>query len=86
MTYDSYHELAHITIIITGPPSAPMNLAFTSITSTSLVLMWDPPVNTGGRVDIIYNLWYQERGNSDVVNVGKVAITTGIITGTCPHY
>uniref|UniRef100_A0A8C9UZ63 Ephrin type-A receptor 6 n=1 Tax=Scleropages formosus TaxID=113540 RepID=A0A8C9UZ63_SCLFO len=49
------------TMACTRPPSAPRNLVF-NINETSLVLEWSPPVDTGGRRDLSYNVLCKKCG------------------------
>ncbi|GCB69998.1 hypothetical protein scyTo_0005587, partial [Scyliorhinus torazame] len=39
----------------TRPPSTPRNVIF-NINDSSLILEWSPPVDTGGRKDLTYNV------------------------------
>ncbi|RLV93199.1 hypothetical protein DV515_00013552 [Chloebia gouldiae] len=39
----------------TRPPSAPVNL-ISSVNGTSVTLEWGPPLDKGGRADIVYNV------------------------------
>ena len=57
------------------------NVRIESQTSDSVTLMWDPPVNFGGRNDTFYVLFYQEEGNTRRVAAGTVNTTMGTITG-----
>lgn len=68
---------------IAEPPSEPRNLMITYTTSTTITLSWDPPESLGGRVDIVYTIWYQESvdGSSDRVLVGTLNTTEATITG-----
>ncbi|RMB91744.1 hypothetical protein DUI87_31974 [Hirundo rustica rustica] len=38
-----------------GPPSAPVNL-ISSVNGTSVTLEWGPPLDKGGRADVVYNV------------------------------
>ncbi|XP_008402573.1 ephrin type-A receptor 6-like [Poecilia reticulata] len=49
----------------TRPPSAPRNL-ISLINDTALFLQWMPPINTGGRSDITYNVLCQRCDGGDV--------------------
>ncbi|XP_007553984.1 ephrin type-A receptor 6-like [Poecilia formosa] len=49
----------------TRPPSAPRNL-ISLINDTALFLQWTPPINTGGRSDITYNVLCQRCDGGDV--------------------
>ncbi|XP_069745522.1 ephrin type-A receptor 6 [Narcine bancroftii] len=43
------------TMACTRPPSTPQNVIF-NINNSSLILEWSPPVDTGGRKDLTYNV------------------------------
>ncbi|NXW04750.1 EPHA8 protein, partial [Fregetta grallaria] len=45
----------------TRPPSAPVNL-ISSVNGTSVTLEWGPPLDKGGRADIVYNVLKQKHG------------------------
>ncbi|PKU34662.1 ephrin type-a receptor 8 [Limosa lapponica baueri] len=47
--------LCKIQAIPTGPPSAPVNL-ISSVNGTSVTLEWGPPLDKGGRADVVYNV------------------------------
>ena len=54
------------------------------VTSTTLSLAWEPPLNLGGRNDLSYSIAYQEDGTQDMIPVasavkGTFATITGII-------
>ena len=69
-------------IFSSEPPSPVTNVRIVSRTSDSVTLVWDPPVNFGGRNDTVYVLFYQEEGSSSRVEVVTVNTTMGTITGT----
>lgn len=47
--------LSFVFLQLTGPPSPPRNLMF-NLNDTSLMLEWSPPIDTGGRRDLTYNV------------------------------
>ena len=63
------------------PPSGVRNVRLKPWTPDSITLMWDPPVNFGGRNDTVYVLFYQEEGSSSRVEAVTVNTTMGTITG-----
>ncbi|XP_075450154.1 ephrin type-A receptor 6 isoform X2 [Ascaphus truei] len=50
------------TMACTKPPSAPRNVNF-NINETALYLEWSPPVDTGGRKDLTYNVLCKKCGS-----------------------
>ncbi|XP_072370012.1 ephrin type-A receptor 6 isoform X1 [Scyliorhinus torazame] len=48
-------EIDPPTMACTRPPSTPRNVIF-NINDSSLILEWSPPVDTGGRKDLTYNV------------------------------
>ena len=62
------------------PPGPPTNVQVVSVTPTTVVLRWDPPLYTGGRDDVMYKLWYQPQGGSREL-FNTVEDTMGNITG-----
>nr|XP_040060189.1 ephrin type-A receptor 6-like [Gasterosteus aculeatus aculeatus] len=52
------------TVACTRPPSAPRNLV-SLINDTALFLQWTPPIDTGGREDITYNVLCQRCDGRD---------------------
>ena len=57
------------------------NVRIESLTSDSVTLVWDPPVNFGGRNDTVYVLFYQEEQSSRRIEGDTVNTTMGTITG-----
>lgn len=53
--YSSSAHPAAIPASLPGPPSAPVNL-ISSVNGTSVTLEWGPPLDKGGRADIVYNV------------------------------
>ena len=68
-------------IFSSEPPSPVMNVQIGLRTSDSVTLVWNPPVNFGGRNDTVYVLSYQEEGSSRRVEAVTVNTTMGTITG-----
>ena len=63
------------------PPSPVTNVRIESQTSDSVTLVWDPPVNFGGRNDTVYVLSYQQEGSNRRVEAVIVNTTMGTISG-----
>ena len=64
------------------PPSPPLNVFLVNLTETTALLRWEPPLNDGGRGDLVYALSYQEDGTDTIVEFGRVGNSTqGEITG-----
>ena len=70
-----------IFLFFSEPPSPVRNVRIKSRTPDSVTLVWDPPVNFGGRNDTVYVL-FQEEGNTRRVEAGTVNTTMGTIIST----
>jgi len=64
--------------IIVGAPSAPENVSVSNITDTSLIIMWDTPLDDGGRSDTFYTI---TQNVTDIVytTTGTSIMLTGLI-------
>ena len=63
----------------TEPPGEPTEIIVRR-EGTTAFLSWKAPVNTGGRTDIFYMLWFQPQGGERMAG-NRVNVTMGIITG-----
>ena len=45
-----------ILVFIIGPPSAPQNITFCNINSTSAFIVWEAPEDNGSRTDLFYTI------------------------------
>ncbi len=61
------------------PPSMPINVMISSMTSNSVTLTWDEPLDLGGRLDLSYELCYQVVASGEE-ECTTVTTTTGTIT------
>ena len=61
-------------------PSRPTNLRITNISSTSLRLTWDPPLETGGAPIYEYKLWTQRGGSRRAWDDGERLLIQDYIT------
>ena len=86
--YSPLYEILYYSYIIklvcflslVEPPGPPTNVQVVSVTPTTVVLRWDPPLYTGGRDDVMYSLWYEPQGGSRKL-FNTVEDTMGNITG-----
>ena len=51
-------------LLLLGPPSAPVGILVNTTTSTSSLISWATPINTGGRSDVYYDVYYYSTANS----------------------
>ena len=70
-----------VEIMFVFPSEPPSPVTNVQIQSDSVTLVWDPPVNFGGRNDTVYVLFYQEEGSSRHVEAVTVHTTMGTIIG-----
>lgn len=53
------------------PPTQPSNLVLVHVTSTTLSLAWEPPINLGGRNDLSYSVAYQQEDTQDIIPIAS---------------
>ena len=57
--------------IFAAPSGPPLNVALTDITSTSMTVSWDPPVEPNGKI-VGYKVIYYEKDNQETKTIPNV--------------
>ena len=78
-THTDMHTYLKYILFTAGPPSAPQNIAVSNVTSTSVIIMWEPPQDNGDRTDLFYSISHNV--TDDIFNT---TFTNMMLTGLIP--
>lgn len=72
----------NIFVVISEPPSAPLNLTVNFFDQSTVILSWNTPTFLGGRTDTVYKLECDACGSG----VSKNPNTVSYLLSTCGIY
>ena len=80
--YSIVLRLLYICYTHVAPPSVPTNLTCTNITTNSITIVWDLPVDNGGDPDGIYYEVTRTSGDTVIVTNTTSTMVTGLVFNT----